>query len=183
MILQSPGGGHGNALQYSCLEHPHGQRSLVGYIPWGHKELDMIEWISTASTISLLALYLDNSLIWKDICTPTFIAALFTTAKIWKQPKCPSISERLKKMCYICTVEYCVLSHSVMSDSRDPMDCSLPASSVHGILQVRILEWVAISFSRRSSWPRDWIQVSWIAGRVLTNWAMREALQWSVTHI
>ena len=124
-----------------------------------------------------------KTLIQKDICTPTFIAALFTTAKIWKQPKCPSISERLKKMCYICTVEYCVLSHSVMSDSRDPMDCSLPASSVHGILQVRILEWVAISFSRRSSWPRDWIQVSWIAGRVLTNWAMREALQWSVTHI
>ena len=37
----------------------------------------------------------------------------------------------------------------------DPMDCSLSGSSVHGIFQVRILEWVAISFSRRSSWPRD----------------------------
>ena len=47
----------------------------------------------------------------------------------------------------------------------DPMDCSLPGSSVHGILQVRILEWVAISFSRGSSQPRDWTQVSWIAGR------------------
>ena len=100
MILQSPGGGHGNALQYSCLEHPHGQRSLVGYIPWGHKELDMIEWISTASTISLLALYLDNSLIWKDICTPTFIAALFTIAKTRKQPKYPSTDEWIK-MCSV----------------------------------------------------------------------------------
>ena len=35
-----PGGGHGNPLQYSCLENPHGQRSLVGYSPWGHKESD-----------------------------------------------------------------------------------------------------------------------------------------------
>ena len=37
---RSPGGGHGNPLQYSCLENPHGQRSLVGYSPWGHTELD-----------------------------------------------------------------------------------------------------------------------------------------------
>ena len=47
----------------------------------------------------------------------------------------------------------------------DPMDYSPPGSSIHGILQARILEWVAISFSRGSSWPRDWAQVSCIAGR------------------
>ena len=40
---RSPGGGHGNPLQCSCLENPHGQRSLVGYSPWGDKELDMTE--------------------------------------------------------------------------------------------------------------------------------------------
>ena len=40
---RSPGGGHGNPLQYSCLENPHGQRSLAGYGPWGHKELDTTE--------------------------------------------------------------------------------------------------------------------------------------------
>ena len=40
--------GHGNTLQYSCLDNPHGQRSLVGYTPWGHKELDMTERLSTA---------------------------------------------------------------------------------------------------------------------------------------
>ena len=40
---RSPGGGHGNPLQYSCLENPYGQRSLVGYRPWGHKDLDMTE--------------------------------------------------------------------------------------------------------------------------------------------
>ena len=45
----------------------------------------------------------------------------------------------------------------------NPMDCSLPGSSVHGILQARILEWVAISFSRVSSWPSDQSQVSRIA--------------------
>ena len=39
----SPGEGNGNPLQYSCLENPHGQRSLEGYHPWGHKELDMSE--------------------------------------------------------------------------------------------------------------------------------------------
>ena len=62
-----------------------------------------------------------------------------------------------------------------MSDSYDPVDCSPPGSSVHGILQARILEWVVISFSRGSSQPRDWTQVSCLAGRFFTNWAMREA--------
>ena len=55
------------------------------------------------------------------------------------------------------------------------MDYSLPGSPVHGISQARILEWVAISFSRGSSWPRDQIQVSCIAGRFFTIWATREA--------
>ena len=44
---RSPGGGHGNPLQYSCLENPHGQRSLVGCSPWGRKELDTTERLST----------------------------------------------------------------------------------------------------------------------------------------
>ena len=55
------------------------------------------------------------------------------------------------------------------------MDCSLPGSSVHGILQVRILEWVAISFSRESSLPSNQTQVSCTTGRFFTNWATREA--------
>ena len=56
----------------------------------------------------------------------------------------------------------------------DPMDCSPPGSSVHGILQARILEWVAIPFSRGSSWPRDRTQVPCIASRFFTVWATRE---------
>ena len=50
-----------------------------------------------------------------------------------------------------------------------------PGSSAHGILQTRILEWVAISFSRGSTWPRDWTRVSCIVGRFFTDWATREA--------
>ena len=57
----------------------------------------------------------------------------------------------------------------------DPLDYSLPGPSIHGILQVRLLEWVAISFSRRSSQPRDWTWVSCIAGRFFTIWAL---VQW-----
>ena len=45
---RSPGGGHGNPLQYSCLKNPHEQRSLVGYSPWSRKESDMTEQLSTA---------------------------------------------------------------------------------------------------------------------------------------
>ena len=43
---RSPGGGHGSPLHYSCLENPHGQRSLVGYSPWGRKESDTTEQLS-----------------------------------------------------------------------------------------------------------------------------------------
>ena len=69
------------------------------------------------------------------------------------------------------------ISCSVVSDF-DPMDCSPPGSSVHGILQARILEWVAIPFSRGSSWPRDWTCVSCIAGRFFTIWPPRKSIYW-----
>ena len=63
-----------------------------------------------------------------------------------------------------------------LSTLCDPLDCSLPGSSVYGIFQARILEWIAISFSRRSSWPRDWTRVSRLVSRCFTVWATREAL-------
>ena len=56
----------------------------------------------------------------------------------------------------------------------DPLDCSLPGSSILGIFKARILEWVCISFSRRSSQPRGWTWVSHIVGRCFTVWATRE---------
>ena len=48
-----PGGGHGNLLQYSSLEHPHGQRDLAGYSPWGRKELDTTERLSTGVVMDM----------------------------------------------------------------------------------------------------------------------------------
>ena len=56
------------------------------------------------------------------------------------------------------------------------MYCNLSGSSVYGIFQARILEGVAISFSRGSSQPKNWTQVSFTAGRVFTIWATREAV-------
>ena len=73
----------------------------------------------------------------------------------------------LKKIFLFCST-FVFGSRLVVSDSLWPMDCSPPGSSVHGILQARILEWVAISFPRGSSQPRDWTQVSLVAGRFFT---------------
>ena len=60
----------------------------------------------------------------------------------------------------------------------DPMDCSPPGSSVHGILQARVTEWVAISFSRACSWHRDWTQVSYLTGISFTVSATSENVLW-----
>ena len=63
-----------------------------------------------------------------------------------------------------------------LCDSWNPMDCSLPGSSIYGNFQARVLEWVAIIFSRESSWPRNQTQASCIASTFFTNWAMRATL-------
>ena len=64
----------------------------------------------------------------------------------------------------------------------DPMDCSPPGSSVHGIFQARILEWVSISFSRGFSWPRDQTCVSCVSciEGSFTSWDTREATKHSI---
>ena len=65
----------------------------------------------------------------------------------------------------------------------NPMDCSLPGSSIHGILQARISKWVAMPSSRGSSPSRDRTQVSHIVGRFFTVWASREALHGGLKQI
>ena len=80
--------------------------------------------------------------------------------RVWRKGNPPTLSVKIAQ------------SHPPLCD---PMDYI-----VHGILQARILEWVAVPFSRGSSQPRDWTQVSYIAGRFFTNWATREAQEyWS----
>ena len=65
----------------------------------------------------------------------------------------------------------------------NPMNCSPLGSSVHGIFQARILEWVAIPFSRGSSQPRDQTLVSYMAGEFFTIWAIREKWKWKKSEV
>jgi len=81
-----------------------------------------------------------------------------------------------------CSVNvFCKLRESLVAQSCptvcNPMDCSLPGSSILGIFQAKVLESVAISFSRGSSWPRDWTRVSHTIGRRFTVWAITPLYQ------
>ena len=114
----------------------------------------------------------------------TWVAALFWLWKIillWTWP-CRYLSETLMRshtvILNICVCVYVCLVTQLCLILHDPMHCIPPDSSVHGIHQARILEWVAISFIRGSSWPRDWTRVSCIScvGRqILYHWATWEA--------
>ena len=66
--------------------------------------------------IPRLGIYLEKNMVRKDTCTPMFVAALFTIVKTWKQPKCPSTDEWIKKMWYIYTMEYysAIKNHEIM---------------------------------------------------------------------
>ena len=91
-----------------------------------------------------------------------------------------------KYVCFLChlpatahrhrlCVPVCLVTQSCPT-VWDPVDCNPPGSSFHGILQARILEWVAISFSRGSSWPRDRTWISLFSWQILYHWATWEAL-------
>ena len=82
---------------------------------------------------------------------------------------------QLRIFIFLCLESKKVFVTQSLSDFCHPMECSPPDSSVHGISQARILEWVTISFSKGSSQPRDQTWVSCIAGRFFTVWATREA--------
>ena len=85
--------------------------------------------------IPLLGIYPDKTVIRKDTCTPMFIAALFTTAKTWKQPKCPLMLEWIKKMWYICMMEYysAIKKNEIMPFAATWMD--LEIISLNGVSQ------------------------------------------------
>ena len=84
-----------------------------------------------------------------SLMSPALAAEFFTTSTTW---------EALFLLGCVCakSLQPCPTPYN-------PMDCSPPGSSVHGVLQARILEWVAMSSSRESSWPRDWTHVSYIS--------------------
>ena len=68
------------------------------------KKLEIIPPYDLA--VPLLGIYLEKTEMEKDTCTPVFIAALFTIARTWKQPRCPLTDEWIKKLWYIYTMEY-----------------------------------------------------------------------------
>ena len=111
-----------------------------------------------------------------------FNGALHVTVRL----EATEIDETLKKQRYTYTHMWKSLGR-VWLFATLPVVYSLPVSSLHGILQTRILEWVAIPFSRGSSQPRDQTQVSHIADIFFTNWATGEApythvLTWKIGH-
>ena len=69
----SPGVENGNPLQYSCLENPHGQRRLVGYSPWGHKELEMTEYAHTKEYSFIKTVSMSNSSYMKKKLSKYFL--------------------------------------------------------------------------------------------------------------
>ena len=84
--------------------------------------------------IPLLGIHTEETRIERDTCTQMFIAALFIIARTWKQPRCPSADEWIRKLWYIYTMEYSVQFSSVAQSCltlRNPMNCSTPGLPVH----------------------------------------------------
>ena len=114
-----------------------------------------------ASLISLLVLYSRPCICpvsaWCFLIFPHFQVSAWMPSPQRDLPNCPYLKRPLKRV-KVLVAQLCLTL-------CDTMDCSPPGSSVHGILQARILEWVAIPFSRGSSWLKDWTWISHIAGR------------------
>ena len=125
------------------------------------------------------------------VCVCIYMGICVNVVCLCVNVNCVSMTERVYRLCVEKTKAFPVrhnLKKILLLDLRmkvrvlvtsscltlcDPLDCSPPGSSVRGILQARIPEWLAIPFPRRSSWPRDRNPVSCIAGRFFTIWAIR----------
>ena len=163
---RSPGEGIGYSLQYSWASLvaqmvknlPEMQETWVQSLGW---EDPLEESMATQSSMLAWRIPMDRGAWWATVhgCTE-----LHTTKR--------STGRREDK----------ALVTQLCLTLCDPMDCSSPGFSVHRILQIRILEWVPILFSRGSSQPRDQTHVSFNADRFFTIWASREAWRKSTLH-
>ena len=98
---------------------------------------------------------------------------LFVTKTAVRNGSCYDLLESILQGIHWVHFFCCLVTQSCLT-LRDPMTCSLPCPSVHGISQARILNWVAISSSRGSSWPRDQTCITCIDRWILYHWATRE---------
>ena len=137
---------HLKRIQECCIFSIHLESSAFSYLPMVSKKSIMVilSWITSR------VLFLLPS--WIPVLT-VLVGHLSNTAFLCQKIK--------------------VLAPQLYPTFCNPMDCSPPGSSVHGILQARILEWVAIPFFRGSSQPRDQIWISHTAGRFFTNWDIK----------
>ena len=138
---RSPGGRNGISFQYSCLENPMDRRAWWGAVHGVAKSQTLSRHVKTLFPLSLLFMVEPERHFLASQADDHF-------------PHCFPLPGFLVLFLIFHFCE-CVLSHSVVSNSLQPMDCSLPGSSFCGFSQTRILEWVAISFSRGSSQLRD----------------------------
>ena len=118
-----------------------GQGGLACCSPWGHKELNTPWWLN------------DRVAVWGNLDNRT------RTRTTDKGGHFITIKGSIDQEDVLC----CDKSLQLCLTLCDPMNHSLPGSSVHGILQARILEWVAIPFSRGSSQARDWTRISYVS--------------------
>ena len=139
---------------------------------------DSDSWSVWTSTVYPLPLSTYPHFIHERIISNKSIWACGSAFCVLTSPLC---IEQLRFVCVCVCV--CVLVTQLCPALCHPTDCSPPGSSVHGILQARILEWVASPSSMGSSQSRDQTQVSCIAGRFFTIWATREAQDWRPTSL
>ena len=139
-----------------------------------------VYWHIVRSTLSFLfCSLLRKNWLWLDDSLFGFSQSSFRKAHVWSLFHWSDVLRLIKaserKNCVCVCVCVCVKVAQSCLTPCDPMDCSLPGSSVPGILQARILEGIAILFSRGSSWPKNWTRVSCIAGRFFTVWTTSKA--------
>ena len=171
-----------------CLPgESHGQRSLEGCSPWGRKEWGTMKCLSThAGCWLLLSLKLPSVYLWAqwyNLPWKHFKETRdfkFLRDRLWGRKMTEESGQRLPEVLRESLVGVKVKVKSLSRVWRFatswPMDWSLPGSSLHGILQVRVLERAAISFSRGSSKLRERAWVSRIPGGCVNLWATRETL-------
>ena len=164
-----------NSWVYGCS--PHNSSTFSAMFENVHNKMLGKEYLSTKKPPSNQP---TNQLVNQLIrCFPNVILLYSSCSNLLE------LDSSVKLMVYLCLIlnnnicealwDFEVIAAQLYLTLCDPMDCRLPDTSVHGISQARILEWVAIPFCRGSSWPRDRTWVSCIAGRFFLVWATREA--------